>query len=239
MLTVSENITIMLARHWFDDAPAQEILAWAIQAYRGRIVLACSFGGPTGMVALDMAMRIDSSLPVYVLDTGLLFSQTYELIARVRDHYGIEPIVVKPRLSLDEQRDAYGDALWKRDPDLCCSLRKVEPQRAFLAGYAAWISAIRRDQTADRRATRSVVWDPVSERIKVSPFLEWTEADVWQYIRAHAVPYSELHDLGYPSAGCTPCTRAVGPGEGARDGRWPGCRKTECGLHVVRGTESV
>lgn len=214
------------------DAPPQEILAWALQHYRGRIALACSFGGPTGIVALDMAMEIDRTVPVYYLDTGLLFRETYELVERVADRYGIEPIAVRPDVSLDEQRDRFGDELWARDPEACCSIRKVRPQGAFLRGYDAWVSGIRRDQSPWRRDAPAVGWDGHFSLVKVSPFVGWDERMIWTYVRAHGLPYNALHDRAYPSIGCTHCTRAVRAGEEARAGRWPDRAKTECGLHA-------
>jgi phosphoadenosine phosphosulfate reductase len=217
----------------FDAVAPQEILEWAIARYRPRIVLACSFGGPTGMVALDMVMNIDRTIPVYYLDTALLFPETYDLVERVSARYGITPIAVKPTISLIEQAFLHGDKLWERDPDACCALRKVEPQREFLKKYDAWITGIRRDQSATRRETPVVQFDEQFGIAKISPLTHWDERMIWTYLRAHDVPYSALHDQGYPSAGCTPCTRAVKPGEDLRAGRWAGSDKTECGLHTV------
>jgi phosphoadenosine phosphosulfate reductase len=217
-----------------ETAHPSDVLAWALDTYRRRVVLACSFGGPTGMVALDMAMRLDRSIPVYVLDTGLLFEETHDLIERVRRHYGIEPVAVSPKQTVAQQNERYGDALWSRNPDFCCTLRKLEPQREFLRGYAAWISAVRRDQTPARRSTPVVGWDANFGLVKISPFVRWTEAMAWEYLRERGVPYNELHERGFPSVGCVPCTRAVRGGEAPRDGRWPGLLKTECGLHAPR-----
>jgi phosphoadenosine phosphosulfate reductase len=220
-------------------ASAEEILKWSLDTYRGRVALACSFGGPTGIVAIDMVVRIDPTTPVYYLDTDLLFEATHRLVGQIRARYGIEPIPVEASLSLDEQRERYGDALWAVDPDLCCRLRKVEPQRAFLRNYDAWISGVRRDQTAARQAISVVDWDEQFALTKISPFARWNETMVWRYIREHDLPYNELHDQSYPSVGCIPCTRAIRAGESLRDGRWPGTAKLECGLHfapAVRGS---
>lgn len=216
-----------------DAVPPQEILEWALARYQPRIVLACSFGGPTGMVALDMVMSIDRSTPVYFLDTSLLFPQTYELVQKVSDRYGITPIGVKPTISLLEQAFLNGDKLWERNPDACCAIRKVEPQREFLSKYDAWISGIRRDQSSTRRDTAVVKFDEQFGIAKISPLAHWDERMIWTYIRAHDVPYNELHDRNYPSVGCVPCTRAIEPGEDMRAGRWSGREKTECGLHVA------
>jgi len=216
------------------ELSATRILTWAAAAFPGKVALACSFGGPSGMVLLDLSARLGYDVPVYFLDTDLLFPETYVLIERVRQRYGIEPRAIRPRLTVDEQATQFGERLWERDPDRCCALRKVEPQREFLAGFRAWITGIRRDQTRARTPLPFVEDDPVvSGLTKVSPLADWTEADVWRYVTAHDVPYNELHDRSYPSIGCVPCTRRVAPGGDLRDGRWPGFEKSECGLHVA------
>ncbi len=162
----------------------------------------------------------------------MLFEETLALVARIRERYAIEPIAVQPRLSLTGQADLYDEALWTRNPDLCCKLRKLEPQGAFLQHYDAWISGIRRDQTKARSLVPVVTWDDQFELVKVSPFARWTEEMVWRYVRARDLPYNELHDRQFPSVGCTPCTRSIRPGEGLHAGRWAGSEKIECGLHV-------
>jgi phosphoadenosine phosphosulfate reductase len=227
----SPALAIENAARALEDAQPREILRWALQAYSPRVVLACSFGGPTGIVALDLLMKLDRTTPVYYLDTGLLFPETYDLIERVAAKYGIDPLPVKPALTIDEQNAAFGQALWERDPDACCSLRKLEPQSDFLAGYDAWITGIRRDQTASRREAPVVQWDAQFGLVKVNPFARWDEAMIWAYVRFHDLPYNTLHESGYASIGCTPCTRAVARGEDLRAGRWPAFSKTECGLH--------
>ena len=212
---------------------AERVLYDAFAAYRGRIVLACSFGGPSGMALLDLTLQLERSVPVYYLDTGLLFPDTYALIERVRARYGIDPIAVAPELDVAAQAERFGDALWARDPDACCNIRKVEPQRAFLAGYDAWITGVRREQSTTRYEIPFVGRDEANPDLaKVAPLADWSEREVWSYITAHDVPYNPLNDRGYPSLGCTHCTRAVAPGEGPRAGRWPGFAKTECGLHT-------
>jgi phosphoadenosine phosphosulfate reductase len=204
----------------------------AVSSYRGNIVLACSFGGPSGIVILDLLHRAGESVPVYYLDTDLLFAQTYALIERVKARYGLDPIPVRSRLDLREQAERYGDTLWSRDPDACCALRKVKPQAEFLRSYRAWITGIRRDQAATRRTAHAIDWDERFGLVKVNPLVDWSENDVWAYIREHDLPYNALHDEGYPSIGCEPCTRRVGAGEDLRAGRWSGFTKTECGLHA-------
>lgn len=220
----------------FEAAAPQDILSWAMSQYSNRIVLACSFGGPSGMVLLDMAMGLDRSLPVYYLDTEALFPETYELIRRVQKHYGITPIAVRAEHTLAEQKRFCGDALWERDPDACCALRKVAPNRKFLKDYDAWISGVRRDQAHTRATLQIVESDRQFGLVKISPLAAWDERMVWVYIRTHGVPYNALHEANYPSLGCTYCTRPVSAGQDNRSGRWPNSEKTECGLHVTLET---
>lgn len=212
-------------------ARASRTLDDALERYRGKIALACSFGGPSGMVLLDLVVARDRSVPIYYLDTGLLFDETYALVERVRERYGIEPIAVRPELTVAQQAARYGEALWARDPDACCALRKVEPQRAFLATFEAWITGIRRDGSASRASVATEARD-AHGLAKIAPLADWTSADVWSYVLAHDVPYNPLNDRGYPSLGCTHCTRAIAPGEDPRAGRWSGFDKLECGLHA-------
>jgi phosphoadenosine phosphosulfate reductase len=210
---------------------AQDILSWALSTYGTSMALACSFGGPSGMVLLDMALALEPSLPVFYLDTGLLFPETYNLAAEIAERYHITPIAVRSNLSVDDQAIVHGPALWGREPDRCCDVRKVQPQRVFLAGYQAWITGVRRDQASTRRVTPIVGWDAQAGLAKIAPLAAWTEGQVWSYIRDHDIPYNPMHDLGYPSIGCTPCTRPVRAGEDPRAGRWAGFNKIECGLH--------
>jgi len=210
----------------------QAVLRWTAERFRGRLALACSFGGPTGLVLLDMLSRIDPSVPVYYLDTGLLFDETKALVARVAARYGITPQPVRPALSLKEQALTFGERLWERDPDACCRLRKVEPQRAFLDRYDAWIAGLRRDQGPTREGVRVIERDAQTGLVKLSPLAHWSERDVWRYIAEHDVPANDLHARGYTSIGCIPCTLPVSAGEALRAGRWRGTGKLECGLHA-------
>jgi phosphoadenosine phosphosulfate reductase len=208
-----------------------EILSQALERHRGRIALSCSFGGPGGMVLLDMALRLEPRLPVLCVDTSFLFPQTYALLQAAERHYGIEVRRVRSPLSPEQQAREHGPQLWRRDPDACCQLRKVEPLADALAGYDAWITAVRREQSSTRADIDVLSWDAQFGLLKICPLAAWTEAQVWDYVRLHDVPYNALHDEGYPSIGCTHCTRAVTQNESQRAGRWPGFNKTECGLH--------
>jgi phosphoadenosine phosphosulfate reductase len=216
-----------------DDQPPQAVLCWALAAFRRRITLACSFGGPSGMVLLDMVMRLEPKVPVYYLDTDLLFPETYTLVEEVTRRYGVHPKAVRTALSIGQQAARYGDALWARDPDRCCALRKVQPQYVALRRYDAWITGLRRDQSTTRRETPVVAWDAKFGLAKVCPLAAWTERDVWRYLAEHHVPYNALHGRGYASIGCTHCTRPIADEEDLRAGRWSESEKVECGLHTT------
>ncbi len=213
-----------------EGASASEILRWALAQYSGSIVAACSFGGPSGMVLLDQLVALDRTVPIFYLDTGLLHEETYAHIRAVAEKYEIAPVAVRPPIDLIAQSQSYGERLWERDPDRCCGIRKIDAQRRYLSGYRAWISGIRRDQTPTRARTPVVEWDRRFEIVKVNPLARWSEREIWNYIEAHNVPYNPLHDAGYGSIGCVPCT-APSTGAEIRSGRWPGHEKTECGLH--------
>jgi phosphoadenosine phosphosulfate reductase len=188
--------------------------------------------GAEGMVLIDMASRVSPNLPIFTIDTDFLFPETYELIRRVEKRYNLRIERVRSVLTPEQQDLAHGPALWSRSPDQCCALRKVEPLRAKLSGLRAWITAIRRDQTADRAAAGKVEWDTKFGLYKINPIADWSSQMVWEYIHQNHVLYNPLHDRNYPSIGCTHCTRPIQIGEDARAGRWSGFEKTECGLHV-------
>jgi phosphoadenosine phosphosulfate reductase len=209
-----------------------KILRWSFETYGDRVEMASGFG-VEGMVLIDLAARIYPRVRVFTLDTGFLFPETDQLIETVERRYGIAVERIRPPLSPDEQAETYGPALWRTTPDQCCALRKVEPLREKLSKLRAWITAIRREQTAARAQARKVEWDAKFQLVKINPIADWTTGRVWAYIRKNDVPYNPLHDTGYPSVGCTHCTRAVRPGEHPRAGRWSGFEKTECGLHVA------
>ncbi|HEX7086335.1 MAG TPA: phosphoadenylyl-sulfate reductase [Vicinamibacterales bacterium] len=212
----------------------EEILAWSTAQF-SRVLLATGFGAE-GCVLIDMAARHQLPVEFFTLDTGLLFPETYELWRRLESKYAITIRGVRPALSVEAQAVAHGDALWLRDPDRCCAIRKVEPLARVLRGADAWITAIRRDQTATRASARHLEPDPKHGIWKVNPLLRWTADDVRAYVRAHDVPVNPLHDAGYPSIGCQPCTTPVRPGEDPRAGRWRHRQeKNECGLHIRDG----
>jgi phosphoadenosine phosphosulfate reductase len=226
------DLQIDAAAAQLEDATPAEILRWAADALAPRLGFATGFG-VEGCVLIDLAARANLPVDIFTLDTGVLFPETYELWRRLEARYGITIRGVRPPLTIEEQATKHGDALWTRDPDACCRMRKVEPLAAEAVKFDGWISAIRRDQTADRANAKPVERDRRFGIVKVNPLVRWTVKDVWRHVADHDVPYNPLHDQGYPSIGCAPCTSAVAEGEDPRAGRWRGTGKTECGLHVV------
>jgi phosphoadenylyl-sulfate reductase (thioredoxin) len=169
----------------------------------------------------------------------VLFPETYELWQRLERKYDIEIRAVRPEQTIEQQAATLGPALWERDSDRCCDLRKVQPLRAELTKFDAWITAIRRDQTPDRANSQIVERDKKFGLVKVNPLVAWTSKDVWAHVMKNGVPYNPLHDHGYPSIGCQPCTSPVQAGEDPRAGRWRGKAKTECGLHSAVTTPAT
>jgi phosphoadenosine phosphosulfate reductase len=210
----------------------QQVLSWAFASFGNEVAISSAFGAE-GMVVIDMASRLRKDFRVFTIDTEFLFPETYSLMDKIEQKYEIKIERVFSLLSPEAQERAHGAALWVRDSDQCCNLRKVEPLRRKLGELHAWITSIRRDQTSFRQSARKVEWDAKFGLVKVNPIADWTSKQVWSYLRDHGVPYNSLHDQNYPSIGCTHCTRAVHPGEDPRAGRWPGTAKTECGLHMI------
>ncbi len=216
----------------------QEVLAWAIDSYHPRIALASSFGAED-VVLIDMVARLRPDARVFTLDTGRLPYETYDVMDAIAKKYpqlhlqtmfpqaeAVEAMVREKGINL------FYDSVENRKR--CCYVRKVEPLARALQGLEAWITGLRRDQTATRAAMEAVEWEAERQLVKVNPLIDWTWEQVWDYIRAHNVPYNALHDRDYPSIGCAPCTRAVAVGEDPRAGRWWWEQDNrECGLHVA------
>ncbi len=230
------------ASHWTEanrtlsGARPQEILRWAVDHFHPRLTMATAFG-PEGCVILHMLAEVEPGVRVFNLDTGYQFPETLELRDRIAARYGIEVELVGAASTVAQYEAEHGGPLYLADSDRCCRDRKVTPLRRAVAGYDAWISAIRADQSSDRARAGVVAWDPKFDLVKINPLLVWTKRDVWAFIVANDVPYNPLHDRGYPSIGCWPCTRAVGQGEDERAGRWAGQAKTECGLHSLDSSQ--
>jgi phosphoadenosine phosphosulfate reductase len=220
---------------------AVELLGWALERFRPRIALASSFGAED-VVLIDLLMELDPRARVFTLDTGRLHSETYALAQALRDRYGLAIDVFFPRTeALEAMVRAHGVNLFYASVEnrkLCCGVRKVEPLGRALEGLDAWITGLRREQAMTRGRVRKVEIDADHGGIlKLNPLADWSWDRVWGYIRDHAVPYNALHDEGFPSIGCAPCTRAVKPGEDLRAGRWwweQDAAAKECGLHPVR-----
>jgi phosphoadenosine phosphosulfate reductase len=222
----------------------EDILLWGLDHFGGEkaqssaqrdgrqgIALATGFG-PEGVVLMHMLSQLAPGATVFYTDTDLLFEETYALRDELSARLGIQFTRLHSGLSLEAQAAQHGPALWSRDPDLCCQLRKVAPLRQFLRAKQAWISAIRRDQTANRASAGLVEWDRSNGLVKLNPLAAWTTSQVWSYVLKYQLPYNPLHDQGYPSIGCWPCTKAVAAGADPRSGRWAGLGKTECGIHL-------
>ncbi|ALS26206.1 phosphoadenosine phosphosulfate reductase [Paenibacillus sp. 32O-W] len=213
-----------------ESATVEEIIRYAAETFP-KITFACSFGAED-VVLVDIIHKVAPQIDVFYLDTDFHFAETYETRDRIVERYpNIRFIQVKPKLTPEEQAREHGEELWKRDPNSCCNIRKVEPLTRILAQYEAWVTGIRRDQAPTRANAKKIEYDTKFGLIKFNPLASWTSEDVWNYIREHDVIYNPLHDRNYPSIGCEHCTRPVMPGEDPRAGRWAGTDKTECGLH--------
>jgi phosphoadenosine phosphosulfate reductase len=215
-----------------EGASPQEILHWASERFAPKFTMATAFG-PEGMVILAMLAKVAPQTPVFNLDTGYQFKETLELRETVAKRYGIVVELKQPESTVEEFEKQNGGPLYKSNPDQCCFVRKVQVLEKAVLGQHAWASAIRRDQSPDRASSPIVGWDKKFGLVKVSPLANWTKKQVWEFITTNDVPYNPLHDDGYTSIGCWPCTRAVMIGEDERAGRWSGFTKTECGLHSL------
>lgn len=221
----------------FETRTPRDILQWAADNFWPRVAISTAFG-PEGLVILDIAMRkVSPRLPVFTIDTGLLFKETVELIRKIEQEYGITVERLHPELTPEQQAEQYGPELYRREPDRCCHMRKVLPLQKKLPQLDAMITGLRRTQSQTRRGARILQMQetPDGHRyVKINPLAGWSKEEVWWYIVSHQLHYNPLHDHGYPSIGCTPdcCTRPVRNGEDERAGRWAGTDKRECGLHT-------
>jgi phosphoadenosine phosphosulfate reductase len=229
-----EFAAIEAAEARLHDASPEAILEWVFGRYGTGVTLASAFGNTADAVLVDMVARVAPGTEVFYLDTDFLFPETHDFIARSREKYGdrVNLRMYKTDLTPEAQAAQYGERLWEEHPDQCCEIRKVEPIHQALAGKQAWITGIRRDQSATRANAPAVAWDGKFGLAKANPLVTWDEKQSWAYIFKHDVPYNLLHDRNYPTVGCTNCTRAVLPGEDQRAGRWAGTDKIECGLHI-------
>jgi phosphoadenosine phosphosulfate reductase len=215
-----------------EDKSPQDILRWAVANFFPKLTMATAFG-PEGNCIIHMLAEIEPRVRIFNLETGYQFKETLRLRERIKERYRIEVEYVRPELTVEEYERKHGQPLYTKDPNQCCFDRKVLPLRRAVVGYRAWMSAIRKDQTADRGKADIVQWDAKFNLVKISPLLAWTKSDVWNFILRNDVPYNPLHDAGYPSIGCEPCTEPVEDGQDERAGRWKGTAKKECGLHAM------
>ena len=222
LVTVSQSL---------EKASPEEILRWGVERFRDKFTMATAFG-PEGMVLIHMLAEIDPQVHIFNLDTGYQFKETLALREKIIERYGITVELKKPELSVAEYEAANGGPVYLHNPDQCCFDRKIKVLQKAVVGKHAWASAIRRDQSADRAGVPIVGWDKKFRLVKISPLANWTKSTVWNFILKHDVPYNPLHDDGFTSIGCQPCTRAIMLGEDERAGRWSGSQKTECGLHT-------
>ena len=226
-LSVSE-IAVLNAR--FETLGPEQIVAWAVDTFGDGLSVGASFGGASGMAILHMVAALKPTVHVFVLDTDYLFEETHETMRQAVPALGLTNVnVYKPELSHEEQARQFGSALWMRDPDACCDIRKIAPNRQALEGKTAWVSGLRRDQSDGRADTPIVAWNSKFGVVKLNPLANWTEKQTWDYILANKIPYNPLLDQGYSSIGCYNCTL---PGVQGRAGRWQGFEKDECGLHT-------
>jgi len=221
----------------FEGQTPREILQWAADNFGQRLAISSAFG-PEGLVIIDVALReVTPRIPVFTIDTGFMFKETNELIAKVEQKYGITVERLHPELTPEQQAEKYGPELYRRQPDRCCYYRKVLPLQKKLPELDAMVTGLRRSQGESRKGAKILQMQetPDGHRyVKVNPLAAWTKEEVLWHIHIHQLAYNALHDQGYASIGCTPdcCTRPTQNGEDERAGRWAGTDKKECGLHT-------
>jgi phosphoadenosine phosphosulfate reductase len=220
----------------FELQDPEDILAWAWKRFGERAAIGTSFQG-SGLVMMHLAKLAGLNFPVFTLDTGLLFPETQALHKRLEDFFGWKIESIVPDLTLEQQAEALGPELWTRDPDLCCTTRKVLPLQSKLRDLDCWITGLRRSQSQSRAGVGLIELYALdaqgsSDIVKLNPMAKWTRDAIWRHIRQHKIPYNPLQDLGYASIGCMTCTRKTARGEDERAGRWIGFKKVECGIHT-------
>ncbi|MGA3181544.1 MAG: phosphoadenylyl-sulfate reductase [Verrucomicrobiota bacterium] len=220
----------------FAGKTTPELLAWAWERFGNQAAIGTSYQG-AGLVMMHLASLAGLKFPVFTLDTGLLFPETLELKRRLEEFFGLKIESLDPDLTVEEQADIHGPELWKRDPDLCCTVRKVLPLRGKLQDLACWLTGLRREQSESRADVGLVELYQLNEEtgreiVKLNPMANWSRQEIWAHIKQHKIPYNPLHDQGYRSIGCVPCTRKTAEGQGERAGRWTGFKKVECGIHT-------
>lgn len=221
----------------FREARPEEVLGFVLKEHPGKAAFSTSLGSED-QVLTDMIAKIDKGIKIFTLDTGRQFYETYDTLDKTNGKYDINIEILFPdaqevEIMVKEKGiNLFYDSIENRR--FCCNLRKLKPLKRALKGYEVWITGIRREQSVTRKNVELFEWDEELQIVKISPIINWSEKEVWNYIRAHKVPYNILHDKGYPSIGCAPCTRAVEKGENSRNGRWwwENSDTKECGIHL-------
>lgn len=224
------------------NSSAQDVVGWAVDHFDEReIAFATSFGAED-QVLTDLLVKRNPRMQIFTLNTGRLHKETLETLERTMRFYNIAIKVLTPdRQAVERMEEEYGPDLFYDSVErrkYCCSVRKIDPLKLELVKLKAWICGLRRDQAITRGAVEKIEWDEAFGLFKINPLAEWSEEQVWDYILEHGIPYNALHDQGYPSIGCAPCTRAIQPGEDVRAGRWwwENPEQKECGLHIIKGS---
>jgi len=231
-----KHIDIDALNRKFRDATAETVLYYFLKEFEGKVTFASSLGAEDQVLAHFIA-GIDKSASIFMLDTGRMFPETYDVLARTNQRYGINIKVYFPDADrVEEMVNNKGINLFYKSIENrkhCCHLRKTEPMMRALNGNDAWITGLRRSQAVTRKELQTIEWDESNQLLKINPLINWSNEDVWGFIKQEKIPYNKLHDQGFPSIGCQPCTRAVMPGEDIRAGRWwwENPETKECGLH--------
>lgn len=226
----------------FEHSSLTEVLRWTWDRFGQSAAIGTSFQG-AGLVMIQHTVDAGLPFPIFTLDTQLLFPETITLKTRLEEHFGVPIENLIPEQTPEQQAAELGPELWKTKPDLCCTLRKVIPLQKKLESLSVWITGLRRQQSETREKTRILElykFDVLRDRyiLKLNPMANWSREQVWDYIRQRGIPYNPLHDRGYRSIGCAPCTKPTDVGENERAGRWTGFDKAECGIHTFLG-ESI
>jgi phosphoadenosine phosphosulfate reductase len=234
-----EQEKIIRLNQQFRSATPEVVLSHFLKEFKGAIALASSMS-IEDQVLTHMVLQIDPFARIFTLDTGRLFPECYDLLDRTKERYGINIEVFFPDArKVEKMVNSKGINLFYNsveDRKLCCQVRKIEPLKRAFSGLDAWICGLRSEQSVTRINTKKVEWDVSNGLVKINPLVDWSEDQVWEYIKVHKVPYNTLHDKGFPSIGCQPCTREIKAGEDVRAGRWwwEEPEKKECGLHIAR-----
>lgn len=218
-----------------EDSPIEQLIAWSMENFADRKMLITTSFGMEGCVLIDMFAQTQKPLTIVYLDTMFFFKETHELRERMEQRYPHLTFVNRgTALTPEQQETIYGPELWKRDPDQCCKIRKVDPMIEVMKDVEVWLTGLRRDQSPARANMRVMEWDWKYQVLKFNPLASWSRKMIWEYVQKNNVPYNALHEQGYPTVGCTHCTTPVpgsSIGEYSRAGRWAGTQKNECGLH--------